>query len=47
MDLLQAGHDYMYLFSEYERLGGYMDALRDVGSILADLGFWDRKEVEK
>ena len=39
-DLLSAGKDYTYIFDEYVKYNGMFDAMRKLGSTLAELNFW-------
>ena len=42
-DLLSCGHDYGYLFKMYVALNAKKDLLKEYGSMLAELNFWNRK----
>ena len=39
-DLLSAGKDYTYIYDEYVKYNGMVDAMRSLGSTLAELNFW-------
>lgn len=40
VDLLKSGHDYMYLYDKYVQANAKYDLLLQLGSDLANLGFW-------
>ena len=39
-DLLSVGKDYTYIYDEYVKYNGMVDAMRTLGSTLAELNFW-------
>lgn len=40
-DLLSVGKDYMYLYDEYVKANAAIDTITNLGSELAELGFWE------
>lgn len=39
-DLLSVGKDYTYIYDEYVKYNGMVDAMRQLGRTLAELNFW-------
>ncbi len=39
-DLLSVGKDYTHIYDNYVKYNGMVDALRELGSTLAELNFW-------
>lgn len=46
-DLLKCGKNYGYVYNKYVSAEAKKDLLREYGSMLADLGFWNRYNKER